>query len=93
MSKDLPTWPGWVTSLEDSCLRKAVKEALVAKDTAVDLGATRRDAPRECRAAFRAADKTLDQVREGRVEGDAACRKAAVAVRKFSNAVDCLGKR
>jgi len=79
-------WPNWVEALEDPCLLASVKEALVAREFALDNGAKQHKA---CRAVLRAADTTLEQVEFGLVKGKDACRKAASAIRKFNTAGEC----
>ena len=79
-------WPAWVNALDDMCLREGVREALTARETALSLGANKKQG---CVGAFRSAETTLDQIEFGRVTGQAACKKAAVALRKYTNAVDC----
>ena len=79
-------WPDWVEQLADPCLWETVREALVARGSAVKAGAERHAS---CRAALRAADQTLDAIADGRVIGQVACRKAAVAIRKYNTAAEC----
>lgn len=80
-------WPEWVEGIQDTCLQETVREALVARDVAVRAGALQH---RACRAVLAAADATLEQIELGKVGGKVACRKAAVAVRKYSTAVECV---
>ena len=79
-------WPLWVERIGSECLQTTVKEALHARDAAVDGGAERHTA---CARVLRAADATLDQIEFDRVTGRLACRKAADALRKFNTAAEC----
>lgn len=81
-------FPAWSEQIDDDCLYWIVREALVARYTAVRLGADSAGAP--VRKALAAADKTLDAVANGTVVGSAACAKASVAIRKYTNVVDQL---
>jgi hypothetical protein len=79
-------YPEWVENLPDTCLVNAVKEAITTRDSAIRGGARDHKA---CRAALGSGEKILDQIEFGRVTGEKACSKAAVAVRKFNTAVEC----
>jgi hypothetical protein len=65
----------WVQAIDNACLYEVVVEALTARASAV------RHAGK--RATIAAADTTLAMVADGRVTGDRACKKAAVALRKY----------
>lgn len=81
--------PEWIvaTQGEDPSLFTALYEAWWARDFAIRQGADRRGA---CKASFDAAEATLDQIKFGRVTGERAWKKAAVALRKYTNAADCV---
>jgi len=81
--------PGWVDAFEaeDECLHAVLIEALVARHSAVLKGAERFDA---CKSALASADATLDAIHYGRIKGVQAWRKAAVAVRKYNTAHECV---
>lgn len=79
--------PDWVERIDDPCLVETITEALVARRLAERLGAPDQ---RPCRSVFAAGDKTLDAIADGRVRGQVACRKAAVALRKFNTALECV---
>lgn len=68
----------WIESLESTCLREMVTEALIARRSAV---AANGDAK-----IIRAGDKTLERIEFGKDTGDVACRKASVAIRRFDEA-------
>ena len=78
----------WTDDIEDDCLFEEVAEAIVARARAVRRGALDDDAE-ECAKAMRSGDRTLKQIEDGRVTGEAACKKAAVALRKFATAAEC----
>jgi hypothetical protein len=79
-------YPEWVESITDACLSGAVKEALKARDTAIESGALKDPG---CRGALRSADTSLEQIQFGRVRDAVACRKAATAMRKYAVAGEC----
>lgn len=79
-------FPAWSEDLPDTCLRKVVRQAVIARSDAVDNGALKH---KSCRAVFESADKTLDQIEFHRITGDIACTKAATALRKFNTAAEC----
>lgn len=83
--KDI-TFPSWVSALRDDCLTESVKEALLARNSALRSGALE---DKNCAAAFRSADATIDQIEFGRVIGRVACQKATTAMRKFTVAAEC----
>jgi hypothetical protein len=66
----------WVNNIENLCLYEVVLEALTARVSAV-----RHDGDPKMIAA---GDATLEAISSGRVAGDLACRKAAVALRKYT---------
>jgi hypothetical protein len=84
----------WVEDLSeiDPCLGRIVKEAEVARDAALEAGAATVRAPRSCRAVFRAGETTIAALRDGRVAPGtpAAWKRATDAVRKFTQALDCV---
>jgi hypothetical protein len=83
--KDI-TFPPWVERLGDDCLAESVKEALLARSTAVRSGALK---DKHCKPVFRSADTTIEQIEFGRVSGPLACTKAVTAMRKFATAAEC----
>lgn len=84
--KNMLMAPRWVDALDNDCLWETVREALQAKASAIRQGAEEHKA---CRAVMRSADKTIDAIEKGDVQGTEACKKAAVAVRKYSTALEC----
>jgi hypothetical protein len=66
----------WVNDLDDACLYEVVVEALTARVSAERRGGNP--------SAIAAGDVALDLIRTGRVHGDQACKKAAVALRKYT---------
>jgi hypothetical protein len=78
--------PEWVDGLRDRGLRAVVAEALFARAFAIRHGA--REHAKGV-AALTSADTALDQIADGRVTGDLACRKAAGALRKYNTAAEC----
>ncbi len=80
--------PEWVEeiALHNMCLYETVVEALFARHTALRNNAQQYKA---CAAVMRAADETLRQIAEGRIKGTVACKKAAIAVRKYTTAFEC----
>lgn len=87
----------WVESISaaDRCLGRIVKEAAVARDAAIDAGATRKTAPKKCRAIFVSAETTFEALKDGRIKPgkDAAWKRATDALRKYTNALDCSDPR
>jgi len=75
--------PSWVEDVTrgDPCLWEAVVEACVARYSAAHAGASASTS-----VDYRSGDAILDEIRVGRVVGTAACRRAAVAVRKYTQA-------
>lgn len=65
----------WVQTIDNSCLYEVVVEALTARASAI----RHNGAP----GLIRTGDATLAAVADGRVTGDRACKKAAVALRKY----------
>jgi hypothetical protein len=80
---------------QDPCLDRVVKEAAVARDAALDAGASSKHAPKACRKTFDSADQTFDTLRLGKVKPntDAAWKRASDALRKFTEALDCAPQR
>jgi len=78
--------PAWVGCLDSSCLRELVAEALWARQYAVERGA---EIDVTCRAVMKSADTTMEHIHDRRVTGDAACRKASAALRKYTTAAEC----
>ena len=80
--KKTVSMPAWVQELaeDDLCLYTTVVEAIVARSFAVTCGASKK--------ALRAADLTLDQIADGRVWGAVAWKKAADALRKYTQAAE-----
>ena len=87
------TWDPWVDALavQDPCLGRVVREAIVAREAAMMAGAASRGSPRRCRRAFDSAEKTLDTIRLGRLQPntDPARKRASDALRKFTDALEC----
>ena len=77
--------PDWLELIEGHCLQEILIEALVARACAV-----RNNAESNPRAntALVAGDKTIDQIAQGRYKGRLACKKAADALRKFTQALN-----
>lgn len=65
----------WVDDLDNGCLHEMVVEALTVRASAV----RHKGDPR----TIAVGDQALDAIRTGRVQGDRACKKAAVALRKY----------
>lgn len=84
--KSFLTVPAWVDALKDECLKTTVIEALVARKYATDHGA---EDNRNCAAALRSADVTLDNIESGKLSGKPAWKKAADALRKYNTAGEC----
>jgi hypothetical protein len=87
----------WVQEISavDQCLGRIVKEAMVARDAAVEAGAATKGASRKCRAVFNSAENTIAAVRDGRIKpgSDAAWKRATDALRKYTSALDCADPR
>lgn len=66
----------WVDELDDLCLYEVVLQALTARVSAMRHNGDAR--------IIAAGDAALDAVSSGRVTGDQACKKAAVALRKYT---------
>ncbi len=79
-------WPEWVSEIKDHCLKDVVREVIVAHDKAVEAGAARY---KNCRNALKSGEKTIEQIRYGRVTGLTACKTAADALRKLTSALEC----
>ena len=77
-------FPDWVREIDDPCLSETLREALVARFQAVRAGAMARRGTQE---ALAAGDATMAQIEYGRVRGQIACRKAATALRKYTQAL------
>jgi len=80
----------WIDNLHDQCLASMLVEALVARHLAIRAGAKKHKATR---AALVAGDATVEQIEYGRVSGASACRKAATALRKYTQALDAAEAR
>jgi hypothetical protein len=80
----------WIENLDDQCLANMLVEALVARHFAVKAGAKKHKATR---AAIDTGDATVEQIEYGRVSGASACRKAATALRKYTQALDAAEAR
>ena len=91
--KERVEWPAWIQDVAkaDPCLGRVVKEAEVARDAAEGAGAARKSAPKACRGAYTSGVETFDSIRYGKVQAgtDAAWKRAADALRKFTEALDC----
>jgi len=79
--------PRWVFETGDECLEETLVEAYVARFKAFEAGAPRAGAA--CAKAFRSADVTVAAIQDGRSTGKLACKKAAVALRKYNTALEC----
>jgi hypothetical protein len=75
--------PEWARRLENPCLQEEVREAINARSWAIDRGA--RNHPSAAKL-LRIGDDILSRIEDGRLRGDEACKKAAVALRKFNTA-------
>lgn len=75
--------PEWVRQIDNACLQEEVREAIDARSWAIDRGAQRHPSGAKL---LRIGDDILARIEDGRLDGIAACRKAAVAVRKFNTA-------
>jgi hypothetical protein len=75
--------PAWVNAIDNDCLREVVREAVDAQSWAIDRGAERHPSGRKLLSV---GDDILQRIEDGRLKGDAACKKAAVALRKFNTA-------
>jgi len=84
--KDI-AFPEWVENIDDACLSEAVKEALIARSSAIRSGALK--SHKVCKAKFESAETTIEQIEFGRVTGAIACKKAATAMRKYAVADEC----
>ena len=76
----------WVEGITNRCLQDVLLEAYIARLHAVQDGAERYPG---CKRVLDKADATIDQIRFGRYEEEQACRRAAVAVRKYTMALAC----
>jgi hypothetical protein len=74
--------PEWVLKLDD-CLQNEVREAIDAKSWAIDRGADKHPSGAKL---LRVGDDILARIEDGRLRGAEACRRAAVACRKFNSA-------
>lgn len=68
----------WAGELDDACLFEVVLEAVMARASAIRHAGNAR--------AIAAGDAVLEGIKSGRVTGSRACKKAAVAVRKYNRA-------
>lgn len=75
--------PEWVHAIENDCLQNVVREAIDARSWAIDRGADKHPSGSKL---LRIGDEALAAIEHGRSKGDAACKKAAVACRKFNAA-------
>ena len=82
--------PDWIAFLDNECLQITSFEAAVARKKALKAGVDPEVGP--CGAAFKAAERTLDAVESGKVRGLVACKRAADALRKFTEARECIRK-
>lgn len=73
----------WIYELDD-CLYEVIVEALTARESAVRHGGNRK--------AIAAGDVILETIRDGRVSGSQACKKAAVAQRKYTRSYGGTGE-
>ena len=80
-------FPEWVENTPDACLSEALKEALLARNSAIGSGVLK--SGKACKASFESAENTIEQIEFGRVHGSVACRKAATAMRKYTVAAEC----
>jgi hypothetical protein len=80
--RNYSSMPEWVLKLDD-CLQNEVREAIDAKSWAIDRGADKHPSGTKL---LRIGDEILDRIEDGRLSGSEACRKAAVACRKFNTA-------
>jgi len=82
--KNIP-FPEWISSSDDLCLRSNLEQAWIARLVALDNGV---DKNKRCAAAFKSADKTLEQVRFGLAHKpiEVLCKSADDALRKFVEA-------
>ncbi len=79
----------WVRAIadKDACLYGILREALVARSTAIEDGAWHYEA---CAAVVKAADDTMDSIRFEHVKGRAAWKAATTALRKYTTAMECV---
>lgn len=75
--------PAWVIAIDNDCLREVVREAVDAQSWAIDRGAELHPSAAKI---LRIGDEILGRIESGQLKGDTACRKAAVALRKFNTA-------
>jgi hypothetical protein len=90
-------FPSWIQDVtdQDPCLGRILKEAAVVRDAAIECGIAERGAPREATSKFEAAEDTFAALRDGRVgpHTDRGWKRAADALRKFTEALDALPAR
>ena len=75
--------PSWVNAIDNQCLQEVVREAVDAQSWAIDRGAANHPSAAKL---LRIGDDILLRIEDGRLSGDLACKKAAVALRKFNTA-------
>ena len=75
--------PAWLQHIENDCLREELREAIDARSWAIDRGAEHHSSASKL---LRIGDDILERIEDGRLQGATACRKAAVATRKFNTA-------
>lgn len=75
--------PEWVHAIENACLYEEVREAINARSWAIDRGAKLHSSGAKL---LRIGDDILARIEDGRLRDKDACRKAAVAIRKFNTA-------
>jgi phage tail tube protein FII len=89
------TFDPWIENIrqEDSCLGRILIEAVVMKDAAVKAGAASRRASKKCFKKFESAETTLETIRTGKIKPntDIAWKRASDALRKFTEALECVG--
>ena len=77
--------PEWLEAIDDVCLRRTLSEALIARGEAVQFGAMQK---RRAKGEIASGDRTVEQIASGRYTGEAACKRAADALRKYTHALD-----
>lgn len=80
------TYPKWVSTIEDDCLHRIVRQVYLARQDAIEQGAPDM---RTCTKPFQSGERTLESIRSGKVVGGLACRNAATALRKYNTASEC----
>ena len=88
---------GWIQQIadQDPCLGRILKEAAVVRDAAIECGMGERGTPKEAESKFEAAEDTFAALRDGRVgpHTDRGWKRAADALRKYTEALDALPAR